>query len=187
MSEDPNARAGTGDVLPSPRPAARPTAIRDRPKVRPTLGNGKREEVVTDEPVSKKVTVRRKVTVRMVVWVLFGVICALLPFAAVSLKNVLSATPTTLDELLVGGELYVVSAVLAGGALGELIGAAYRRERSLVVVLAGFGCFATFAGNVMGYMVVGTSNPEMIVSVSEWLFLLTLIASGVSIGRAAAE
>jgi hypothetical protein len=182
MSDATKAGPPPEDHAGSPDPATATTAVTDEPKSPASPGD---RSVGNSKGTVQ--SVRHEVTVRLVVWILFGVICALLPFAALCLQKVLAADPVTLHGLLEGGELFVVSGVLAGGALGELIGAAYRGEPSLVVVLAGFGCFATFAGNVMGYMVVETSNAQMIVSVSEWLFLFTLIASGVSIGTAAAE
>jgi hypothetical protein len=91
-----------------------------------------------------------------------------------------------LDHLLPPGELLVISAVLSAGALGELLGAAYRGERTLAVIFAGFGCLATFAGSVICYMAVGTgATPEAIVTASKVIFTATLVASGFAIGTAA--
>jgi len=139
-----------------------------------------------DQPRKIRVESTKRIrTVRLTVWVLFGVIIALLPLIAVGIKDAMSAEGFHLCNVLVDGELFVVSAVLAAGALGELLGAAYRTGLGLVVVFAGFGCFATFAGNMMCYMVVADSLPGAVVEVSVWLFALTLIPSGVAIGTAA--
>jgi hypothetical protein len=117
--------------------------------------------------------------------VLFGVVFGLLPLIAVGFRELMTANQLSLHEILVDGELFVVSAVLSAGALGELLAAAYRGERNLTVVFSGFGCFAMFAANTMGYMLVGGSSPDMVVAVSAWLFPTTLLASGLSIGTAA--
>ncbi|MBV9312734.1 MAG: hypothetical protein JO100_03130 [Pseudonocardia sp.] len=109
----------------------------------------------------------------------------MLPLIVVGFRELMVANQLDLREVLIGGELFVVSAVLSAGALGELMAAVYRGERSLTVIFSGFGCFAMFAANTMGYMLVGTSLPGMVVAVSTWLFPVTLVASGLSIGTAA--
>jgi hypothetical protein len=130
-------------------------------------------------------TIRRIVTVRLVVWMLFGVVFGLLPLAAAGLRDAMSQRGFHLAKILEGGELFVVAAALAAGAGGELIGAAYRGERSLTVILAGFACTAMLTANVMGYMLVAGSVPHIVVTLSLWAFVITLIASGVAIGTAA--
>jgi hypothetical protein len=156
-----------------------------------TAATGHTEQTIAavEPPQVSKVVIesrRRLIVIRLIVWVLFGVIFGLLPLIAVGLRELMSARGLHLYAVLEGGELFVISAVLSAGAVGELLAAVYRGERSLTVIFSGFGCVAMLAGNTMGYMLVGGgSSPDMVVAVSAFLFPPTLLASALSIGTAA--
>jgi hypothetical protein len=128
---------------------------------------------------------RRVVATRLLVWTLFGVIFGLFPLVAVGFSDAMAGHGVKIHKVLSSGELFVVSAVISSGAMGELLAAAYRGQRNLTVLLSGFGTFALFTANTMGYMLVGSSTPNMVVLVSGVLFVPTLLTSGISIGTAA--
>jgi hypothetical protein len=126
------------------------------------------------------------VTKRLLVWFLFGAIFGLLPLFAQALKEVLSPAIFHINSILQSGELFIVSAVLSAGALGELLATVSRRV-SLVTIVAGFFCLTCFAGNTIAYVTADAAAISEIVAVSLWFFPPTLVASGVCIGVAASR
>lgn len=121
---------------------------------------------------------------RVLVWLLFGAIFGLFPLFAVALKEVLSPGGFHIDSILASGDLFIISAVLSAGALGELI-AASSKELELMVILAGFFCFVCFAGNILAFAFAGAAKPSQIITLCAWFFPATLIASASCVGRAA--
>ena len=121
---------------------------------------------------------------RVLVWLLFGAIFGLFPLFAVALKEVLSPGGFHIDSILASGDLFIISAVLSAGALGELI-AASSKELELMVILAGFFCFVCFAGNTLAFAFAGAAKPSQIITLCAWFFPATLIASASCVGRAA--
>lgn len=133
-----------------------------------------------------KVESRRKnAAKRVLVWLLFGAIFGLMPLFAVTLKEVFSPTGFKIDELLKNGDLFIVSAVLAAGAIGELLAAASRGMSFYLAVISGFFCLITFAGDTIAYVVAGSAPPAEVTTASLWFFPVTLLASGLCIGTAA--
>jgi hypothetical protein len=159
-------------------PMTEPMATRETTDDPPSMGTGLRSNHDSQDP-------RQRMITRLVVWSLFGVIFGLLPLIALSLKGVLSKDGFHFGEVLGGGELFVVSAVLAAGAMGELFAATFNTKASLLVIWAGFFCLLCFAGNTMAFMQVGSAPHSAVVDVSAWFFPPTLLASGVCVGTAA--
>lgn len=122
--------------------------------------------------------------IRLAVWLLFGVVLGLLPLIANGIKGVMSNQGFSLTEVLGGGELFIVSAVIAAGAIGELLVGTVRRRPPLLTVLAGFCTLAAFAANTMAYMAVSTAPHSIVTNLSLGFFPFTLLASGFSIGMA---
>jgi hypothetical protein len=58
---------------------------------------------------------------KLLVWMLFGVVIALMPFYTRSIINYDRGQPVTLGEILADGELLVVSVVINAAAIGELM------------------------------------------------------------------
>lgn len=80
--------------------------------------------------VEPEVTSRRKALItRLSVWLLFGVILGLLPLIASVIKGAMSPDGLSFTQVLGGGELFIVSAVIAAGAMGELFAGPSRRDR----------------------------------------------------------
>jgi len=127
---------------------------------------------------------RRVAAKRIVVWLLFSAIFGLLPLFAVMMKEIMSPAGFHITSVLASGDLFIVSAVISAGALGELI-AAGTKEAELVVIIAGFFCLAAFAGNTLAFVFAGNAKPSEIVAISLWFFPATLIASGLCVGTAA--
>ena len=102
--------------------------------------------------VEPEVTSRRKALItRLSVWLLFGVMLGLLPLIARVIKGAMSKDGLSITEVLGDGELFIVSAVIAAGAMGELFAGAFKECPSLLTVLAGFwtlSCFAVLVDHV---------------------------------------
>lgn len=133
-----------------------------------------------------KVESRRKTTAkRVLVWLLFGAVFGLMPLFAVTIKEEFSPVGFNLDELLKNGDLFIVSAVLAAGAIGELLAAASRGMSFFLSIISGFFCLMTFAGDTIAYVVAGSGSPAEVATASLWFFPVTLLASGLCVGTAA--
>lgn len=138
--------------------------------------------------VEPEVTSRRKTLItRLSVWLLFGVILGLLPLIASVIKGAMSTGGLSFTEVLGGGELFIVGAVIAAGAMGELFAGAFKEGPSLLTILAGFWTLLAFAANTMAYMAVSTAPQTTVVHLSLGFFPFTLLASGLSVGTAAAQ
>ncbi|ODR17171.1 hypothetical protein BHQ23_27370 [Mycobacterium gordonae] len=126
----------------------------------------------------------------MSLWATFGVVFGLGPVIANSIKSGMSAHGLDLTEVLGRGELFIVGAVIAGGALGELVAAFLAQDFStkatgfkLAAILAGFGAVLGLFANTAGYMT--QADPHTVRDASEWFFLLTLVPCGAIIGLVA--
>jgi hypothetical protein len=75
---------------------------------------------------------------KLLLWLVFNVIIALLPFAFRAMAALLTERPVDLKQILSDGELFLVSAAIASGAVGELI--LKGRQMRIPRVLAGGGC-----------------------------------------------
>jgi hypothetical protein len=142
-----------------------------------------------DEPLEPgaKYTVKTRrelVAKRVTVWLLFGAIFGLMPLFAVTLKEIFSADGFSLDGILKGGDLFIISAVLSAGALGELL-AVGRSGEEMLCIVGGFFCLVCFAGNTIAYVVSGNAAASEVATASLVFFPPTLLASGLCVGMAA--
>jgi hypothetical protein len=122
---------------------------------------------------------------RILVWLLFGAIFGLMPLFAVGIKEAFSKNGFNIDQLLQGGDLFIVAAVLAAGALGELLAAASKGMNFYAAIIAGFFCLAAFAGDTIAFLVAGSAPASEVATASLWFFPLTLLTSGLCVGTAA--
>jgi hypothetical protein len=127
----------------------------------------------------------RLATKRILVWALFGAFFGLMPLFARMLQEIFSPVGFSIDELLMNGELFIVSAVLSAGALGELLAAASKGMGYFVAVLTGFFCLATFAANTIAFVVATSASPGQVTVGSLYLFPFSLLSSGVCVWTAA--
>lgn len=126
----------------------------------------------------------------MTLWTTFGVVFGLGPVIANSVKSGMSTQGLNLTQVLGHGELFIVGAVIAGGAVGELVAAFLAQDFSakptgfkVSAILAGFGALLGVFANTAGYMV--DSDPLTVRDASEWFFVLTLVPCGAIIGMVA--
>ncbi|GAA2427176.1 hypothetical protein [Mycolicibacterium llatzerense] len=130
------------------------------------------------------------VVVRLTFWVTFGVIVGLLPIIIVSIQTGMSHEFSIVD-VLGKGELFVAGAVIAGGAIGELISAGISRDYSgtqtgfkVLAVFIGFFNLLALLANSIGYTV--HSDPSTITGTSIAFFLAAIVPSGVTMAMVAA-
>lgn len=125
-------------------------------------------------------------TKKITVWLLFGAVFSLTPLFALAMKELLGGDYTFFG-LLKHGDAFIVAAVLAAAAMGELLAAALRGGLNyFAAIVAGFFCLALFAGNTIAYMVAASGAKTSVVALcSLWFFPLTVLASGSCITTAA--
>lgn len=128
---------------------------------------------------------RKGLGFKLLVWLLFGVALGLLPLIASAIKGSMSARGFEFGEVVGDGELFIVSAVIAAAAMGELFSNGFRENLRWLTVLAGFWTLLAFAANTMAYMSVPSAPQQTVVRLSTIFFLVTLPASGLSVGMAA--
>jgi len=129
-------------------------------------------------------------SVKLTVWLGFGVVFGLLPLVLSGLRAGMTASGFDLLTALGGGELFIVDAVLAAGVIGEVVGAAVVGVFSdvgtmskVLVIFVGVLVLLVFAANTVGYMV--DSTEQSVMHVSLWLFVLTVVPCGIAIGLVA--
>ena len=134
---------------------------------------------------------RRGATGRLFVWLVFGVLIGLLPLMRPLSRDFLTDDGVSLDLVFGHGELFIVAAVIAAGAMGEISLAGLRLHDGLQPMVALGGCFICFVLNTAAYWSVGQDggadplSPHRISVISLLLFGLTLLASGPCIWIAA--
>jgi hypothetical protein len=121
-------------------------------------------------------------------WVLFGVIVSSIPiifgiFNAFILKNI----PWNLELIIGNGEVFIVTAALCAGGLGELIGSGGKLQTPKF--LSGGACVIillistlSFSGVAEGATSDGVPyDKAAVVTSSLWIYLSGIISTGVSI------
>jgi hypothetical protein len=119
---------------------------------------------------------------RLVAWLIFAVIIGVLPLARPVSRDFLAGSDVDLDSVFGSGELFIVSGLLAAGAIGEIALGGLRGEDSLAPLIALGACFMCFALNTLAYWSIGvgaSGNVELSNSVSTkslQMFVATLAA-----------
>lgn len=104
-----------------------------------------------NNPGPNKTSRRPMIIARLLLWLIFGVVIGLLPLYADGIKEALSAGGFSFSHTLFQGELFVISAVIAAGAIGELF-VANLPDRERIYKIAGGGfCFLFCVGNAFAY------------------------------------
>lgn len=107
-------------------------------------------------PYGQSPSRRPIVFTRLLVWLIFGVVFGGLPLIADGVIEAFSASGFSLNSLLIQGGLFIVSAVMAAGAIGELFVAELpERERNYRVAAGGF-CLLLCVGNTAAYIASAT-------------------------------
>jgi hypothetical protein len=120
------------------------------------------------------------VITRLLLWLIFGVVLGGLPLMADGLKEAFGAGGFSFDHLLAQGELFIISAVIAAGAVGELFVVNLPdRERNYRVLGGGF-CFLLCVGNTIAY---ATSTISVACAIAEQK---TNSAASIALAQAAA-
>jgi hypothetical protein len=93
---------------------------------------------------------------RLLVWLIFSVVFGGLPLIADGFAEAFSAGGFSFNLLLIQGGLFIISAVMAAGAIGELFVADLpERERNYRVAAGGF-CLLLCVGNTIAYVASAT-------------------------------
>jgi hypothetical protein len=131
-----------------------------------------------------KLTSRAVAGIHLAGWLVFGVFVGLAPLILDLLKTAMSPDSIQFEEVLGRGELFIVSAVVGAGVLGEVVTAlvlgvlksAGARRLVTLLISSGFAVLLTIA-NTGSYMVVsGGTVPAEVMEVSLIMFALTLFA-----------
>lgn len=110
---------------------------------------------------------------------MFGVILGILPLIVRLVEGFMSANGLSVVAVLGDGELFISSAAISGGALGDLLYAIRPRDRPAVRLLLGFFAMATTLLTSLAYLVARSgSPPDKIVNSSLILFFATLVSAG---------
>jgi len=115
---------------------------------------------------------------------LFSVIFGMMPLFALMLSGGFSTGKFSIDYVLARGDLFIISAVLSAGALGELL-AAGAKDANVPVIVSGFFSLACFAGNTLAFAFASGARPSEVVAYSSWLFAASLVASALCVWTAA--
>lgn len=116
---------------------------------------------------------------RLLQWTMFGVVLGALPLIVRLVEGLLSADGLRLMNVLGDGELFISSAAISGGALGDLLYSSRPRDNPAIRLLIGFFTVATTLLTSLAYLVAKSgSPPDKIISGSVILFIATLISSG---------
>lgn len=132
---------------------------------------------------------------RVIRWVIYTLLFALLPFLFVTLIALLFRKPISPALFAQRGELMIVATVLAFGALGELRSPLDRLQDRSGVLFDVFQVFAILVGGAAAFLygviiavehlvatgVLASSStvviaPDLVVIVSYWLFGLAVVA-----------
>ena len=130
-------------------------------------------------------TRRRVVVARLTLWILFGVIIGLMPLVFDTLRATLSVQGFSVITTLARGQLFISSAAMSAGAMGELFFSSSARRGDILQVIAGFFCLLCCLANSVAYTQVPVAQPAAIVTLSLIFFPLTILASGICIGMTA--
>lgn len=99
------------------------------------------------------------VATRLLAWIIFGVVFGGLPLIADGVTEAFSKDGFSLNLVLIHGGLFIVSAVMAAGAIGELFVADLPdRERNYRISAGGF-CLLLCVGNTAAYVASATPAP----------------------------
>jgi hypothetical protein len=120
---------------------------------------------------------------RMLTWLIFGVLFGLLPIIALTIKGALSPQGPSFDEILGRGDLFVISAAIAAGAIGEVLASPARMVAGSRLARAG-SCMFCLAANAMAFMSVDGAPTHAVSTMSFSFFFPTMIASGLCIRKA---
>jgi hypothetical protein len=130
--------------------------------------------------LDRKVLRRR----RLLLWLVFGVLFAGLPII-VDLMRQVEGDGLDLALLLSKGEQFVIAAVVAVGAAGEIIAASVPEDEKTSAMLAAGGALLLFVGDLLAYVGVDTASSPAVFILSIILVPLTVVISGYCIGKAA--
>jgi len=135
---------------------------------------------------TKTLSTRWTVAIRLSVWLTFGVVFGLLPLLISLAKEGMSPDGLHLADVLGHGELMIVGAVIAAGALGEFVADAVIYGFADTSPLSRLGAawlwfFTALAlvASTVAYMI--PADPTTVTHVSLWLFPVALVPSGVTI------
>lgn len=110
------------------------------------------------QPAQPGSSSRRPIVVtRLLVWILFGVLFGGLPLIADGVVDAFSADGFSLNFLLIQGGLFIISAVMAAGAIGELFVADIPNRERNYRIAAGGSCLLLCVSNTAAYIASATS------------------------------
>lgn len=118
---------------------------------------------------------------KLLLWIVFNVIIALLPFFSRGMAASLNGKAVNWQGILSDGELFLVAAAIAGGALGDLLLSGSKRRMPKIVVGGGCVVCVMLACFLYAYVrantgAAGKLTPEGIYLLSRNIFIATFFA-----------
>jgi len=98
-----------------------------------------------------------EITTRLLVWIIFSVVFGGLPLIADGIIDTFSPDGFNLNFVLIQGGLFIVSAVMSAGAIGELFVADLPSRERNYRIAAGGSCLLLCIGNTLAYAASVTS------------------------------
>lgn len=128
----------------------------------------------------KTKSIKRQIVKKMLKWLLFSVLIALLPIMFNWIILVSRSSPSSLQDVIKQGELLLVIAALTASGLGEII--ASGSYMAIGKIFASGGCVIILIFASLYYSYVSTTNyvlDSSIVSLTSlWLYVFAVISSG---------
>jgi len=140
-------------------------------KIARTIKNKPSKNRQADDQLNELLIRRRKLIIKkLTIWILFNVLVALLPFLFRYLGATFSGQMVNLQNILSDGELLLVAAAVASGALGDLI--ASNQEDALPRVIVGGLCILSLLLSSLCYAFVSAlgdlSIAQDTLAISQW-------------------
>jgi hypothetical protein len=127
----------------------------------------------------------RQVAARLAVWLFFGVAFSLLPLIVRAIKGEMNGSGASLEQILSGGDMFIIGAVTAASGVGELISAIRGRALTLAHSIGAAFLVLVSICNSVAYATAQPSNPHTIAVASYISFAITYISTGACVALAA--
>ncbi|WP_152626858.1 hypothetical protein [Streptacidiphilus carbonis] len=143
---------------------------------------------INDEKLAKAASRKPAILLRLAMWGLFGVVFSWMPLGIDMLKDLIKLDGVEYKSIIGNGELFVISAVIATGAVGEVAAADFPAKGKIFRIVCGAICGLSCLANSAAYAIFSPESPTPngdIATISLVSFAFATITSAFCIGLAA--